>query len=326
MLTDVVKKCMSDYNRTLKEKYQHHYEKNYFSIMPSNVKGRQSEEELREKLWVLQNGDRRLTNIQLSCLFYSNQVKGDAESDQIEMRKSKVKREASNINKNTSSKRESLLKPHFRIPASSAPSGGIQKKGTTKTPVIVETRRNRGRKAAAKPVAPNTQAIAHSRMNLLKALSKVKTEQVDNKEGLDKFLNERCRATMAEVGGDDIKMKYMRSDEDCSDKSSSYDGIEVESDSVRPKRRRRSPTILNSEDSSDGSNYMKNYPALPFEPPAKIDYNQEELLSLFKLITPQVAESLKLRRSERKRRKCAKNEKNDYHYGNFDLNEVSSPE
>jgi hypothetical protein len=67
MLTDVVKKCMSDYSKVLREKYNirvdediatgfitralhHHYEKNYFSITPSNVKGRQSEEELREKL------------------------------------------------------------------------------------------------------------------------------------------------------------------------------------------------------------------------------------------------------------------------------------
>jgi hypothetical protein len=69
MLTDVVKKCMSDYGKTLKEKYniemdgdiangfitralQHHYEKNYFSIVPSNVKVRKSEEELRDKLYV----------------------------------------------------------------------------------------------------------------------------------------------------------------------------------------------------------------------------------------------------------------------------------
>jgi hypothetical protein len=29
---------------------QYHYEKNYFNIMPSNVKLRMSEEELREKL------------------------------------------------------------------------------------------------------------------------------------------------------------------------------------------------------------------------------------------------------------------------------------
>jgi hypothetical protein len=67
MLTDVVKKCVADHSKALKEKskqgieqdvangfitraLQYHYEKNYFNIVPSNVKPRKSEEELREKL------------------------------------------------------------------------------------------------------------------------------------------------------------------------------------------------------------------------------------------------------------------------------------
>lgn len=67
MLTDVVKKCVTDHGKTMKDKFdqdldmdvangfitralQYHYEKNYFNIMPSNVKPRKSEEELREKL------------------------------------------------------------------------------------------------------------------------------------------------------------------------------------------------------------------------------------------------------------------------------------
>lgn len=160
-------------------------------------------------------------------------------------------------------------------------------------------------------------------MNLLKALSKVKTEQVDNKEELDKFLNERCRATLGE---EEMQIRFIRSDEDCSDKSSSYDGrnsVEGDVESLKVTRKRRSPLDVHSEESSDGD-YMKNYPALPFEPPPKTEFTQEEFLGMFKLITPQVAERLKLRRSERKRRNCAKNQKNDFHYGNFDLNEVST--
>lgn len=212
-------------------------------------------------------------------------------------------------------KRESLLKPKFR-----KPSPHHQKNLPMKAPARVESRRTKEKKKAA--AKPNTQAITHSRLNLLRALSKVKTEQVDNKEGLDKFYTERCRATLAEVKE---SVKYLRSDEDCSDKSSSYDGMEMEMDVdplKLPARKRRSPPGVHSEESSDGD-YMKKYPPMPVEPEPKTEYNQEEFLALFRLITPQVAESLKLRRSERKRRKCAKNEKNDYHYGKFDLNEVS---
>lgn len=216
-------------------------------------------------------------------------------------------------------KRESLLKPHFRKPATTS-TNQTSKKGSMKAPAaVVDNRKTgRGRKSASKPVVPNTQAIAHGRLNLLRALSKVKTEQVENKEELDKFYTERCRATLAEVGESEASIKYIRSDEDCSDKSSSYDGVDDVDPLKLPSRKRRSP---HSEESSDGD-YMKKYPNLPIEPPPKTEYSQEEFLSIFKLITPQVAESLKLRRSERKRRKCAKNERTDYHYGNFDLNEV----
>lgn len=223
-------------------------------------------------------------------------------------------------------KRESLLKPHFRKPSSKT-TNQAQKKLPIKDQVDVEPAQSKTKKSASKPAQPNTQAITHSRLNLLRALSKVKTEQVDNKEGLDKFYSERCRATMAEVGDVNTDPKYyMRSDEDCSDKSSSYDGMEMLEIEIDPlkltKKKRRSPAGVHSEESSDGD-YMKKYPPMPVEPPPKQDYNQEEFLSLFKLITPQVLESLKLRRSERKRRNCTKNERTDYHYGNFDLNEVN---
>lgn len=239
---------------------------------------------------------------------FSNQVKGGCEADRAMMELLKVKtEELSSSASNKHVKRESLLKPHFRKPS----SGHVQKKAP-----------GRSKKSIMKPAKPNNQAITHSRLNLLRALSKVKTEQVDNKEELDKFYSERCRATLAEVV--DGSVISIRSDEDCSDKSS-YDSMEtsetVESNLKMKKPKRRSPGV-NSAESSDGD-YMKKYPLLPIEPPPKTEYTQEEFLALFKLITPQVAESLKLRRSERKRRNCTKNEKTDYHYGNFDLNEVN---
>lgn len=66
MLTEIVKICLSNFSNSLKENssieldrdtangwitraLQHHYEKNYFNIMPSNVKMRMSEEELKRK-------------------------------------------------------------------------------------------------------------------------------------------------------------------------------------------------------------------------------------------------------------------------------------
>lgn len=67
MLTDIVKNCLNIHSRSMKEKMnieldrdtangwitrslQYHYEKNYFNIMPSNVKVRMSEDDLRRKL------------------------------------------------------------------------------------------------------------------------------------------------------------------------------------------------------------------------------------------------------------------------------------
>lgn len=248
--------------------------------------------------------------------FFSNQVKGDIAAERSMMKimsLNKLKNEeesASGLKKQI--KRESLLKPHFRKPTSNI----IQKKLLGKATVVAESRVPK--KSSAKQ---STQTITHSRLNLLRALTKVKTEQVDNKEEVDKFYSEKRRATLAEVG--ENSNRYLRSDEDCSDRSSSLDGMEIDVPTPKiPGRKRKSPNGVHSEESSD-CDYMKKYPSMPIEPPPKLEYNQEEFLGYFKLITPQVFESLKLRRSERKRRNCVKNEKNDYHYGNFDLNEVS---
>lgn len=66
MLTDIVKKCMAKHRTDLKKgknvdvdaevangfvtcALQFRYEKNYFSVEPSNVKARMSEEELKTK-------------------------------------------------------------------------------------------------------------------------------------------------------------------------------------------------------------------------------------------------------------------------------------
>lgn len=244
-------------------------------------------------------------------LFFSNKVKGDCAKEREELLRFKSEPSTS-----TTIKRESLLKPQFRKPT----SGHVQKKLAVKATVVTESRRPKAKQTADKP---NTESITHSRLNLLRALTKVKTEQVDNKEGLDRYYTERCRATLAETGEDGRHVKYLRSDEDWSDKSSSYDGIDGEVDPLKGRRgrKRRSPQT-HSEESSE-SDYKKKYPNLHIEPPPKTEYTQEEFLQYFKIITPQVAELLKLRRSERKRRNCTKNEKNDYHYGNFDLNEVN---
>jgi hypothetical protein len=251
-------------------------------------------------------------------------VKGEGEAECAMMQLMMMKREKSEVSSKKTIKRESLLKPNFRKPSSTLSAGNGQKKLPVKPATNAIRRGGRVKKAVAKPIQPNTQAITHSRLNLLRALSKVKTEQVDNKEEVDKFYTEKCRATLAEVGESEVNVKFLRSDEEYSDKSSSYDGIDIDVDPLKlPNgRKRKSPSGIHSEESSDGD-YMKRYPNLHIEPPPKTEYNQEEFLTIFRLITPQVAESLKLRRSERKRRNCTKNHKTDFHYGNFDLNEVS---
>jgi hypothetical protein len=198
--------------------------------------------------------------------------------------------------------RESLLKPNFRKP--SVTPGRIEKKTVAVTKSIIETRHAKVVQQKRNAVQ---QGITGSRLNLLRALNKVKTDQIDNKQ-------------YSEFGD-----KYIRSDEDCSDQSSSdgpiIDNLETEDPLKIPTRGRRRLSPM-SNISSD-SDLMKSFPPLPIEPPPKTDYTKEEFLSLFHLIIPQIAEEIKVQRSKRKRRNCFKNEKNDFHYGNFDLNEVS---
>lgn len=210
-----------------------------------------------------------------------------------------------------SAHRESLLKPQFRRSSASSSvagtSGRIEKKKMAgKKTSIIETRHA---KLIYQKQKESVEGIVNRRMNLLRALNKVKTEQVDGKPYPEDFDENSMMMT-----------KYNRSDEDCSDQSS-YDGMPPAVDPLKVPRKRRSPASNASSDNS--ANCFKMLPPLPIEPPPKTDYNQEEFLSLFSLATPKVAESLKIKRSKRIRRMCYKNEDSDFHYGNFDLNEVS---
>ena len=208
------------------------------------------------------------------------------------------------------SRQKSLLKPQFQ----KSPSDSGEKKSNYRKSSVIETRhakviyQKRNLKKSA-------EGIAGGRINLLRALNKVKTDQIDGKPFEDGF-DENSSSSM-------MMSKYIRSDEDCSDQSS-YDSTSIsaqEKDLQKMSRKRRSPASNASSDNA--SNWLKSLPPLPVEPPPKTDYSQEEFLSLFCLVTPKIAESLKIKRSKRKRRNCFKNEKNDFHYGNFDLNEVS---
>lgn len=237
----------------------------------------------------------------LKCSICSNQVKGEAgEADKSTAMTQLLKIEHDMKNENRCTGQYSLLLNNFRKPAT-VTSQSIK---NSKAIAVYPRRGKVVKKEEISTGKANPQTITHSRMNLLRALSKVKNGQEDNGTGYS----------------DDKIARYARSDEDCSDKSSSNDGMD-QFPKKASTRKRRSPNGMHSEESSDGD-YMKFYPALPIEPPPKKEFNQEEFLSLFNLITPEVAESLKLRRSERKRRNCTKNEKNDFHYGKFDLNEV----
>jgi hypothetical protein len=184
-------------------------------------------------------------------------------------------------------KRESLLKQQFRKPTTINGQKKIQNESIKSGKV----------KKTSSTTTTTKGDITHSRMNLLRALNRVKTEDEEN--------------------------KIMRSDEEYSEKSSSNDGNDDIEIPQRRGRKRKTPTTGNhSEESSDSGDYMKYYPNLPDEPEPKLEYNQIEFLEIFKLITPETLEKLKTRKSERKKRTCTKNQKNDFHYGNFDLNEV----
>lgn len=179
------------------------------------------------------------------------------------------------------------MKPSFRKPT--VAPGRVEKKTAAVAKSQVTETRNA--KVVHKKQTDGQQSITGSRLNLLRALNKVK-----------------------------IEPSYVRSDEDCSDQSSS-DGpfLDPEVDPLKITRRRRSPASNASNDSD-----MKPFPPLPMEPPPKLDYTQEEFLSIFQLVIPEIAEEIKVQRSKRKRRNCFKKENSDFHYGNFDLNEVSN--
>ncbi|XP_070504533.1 uncharacterized protein [Chironomus tepperi] len=303
MLIDIVKKCLNQYNETLSKQcnvkmdidvaegfltraLQYHYQKNNSSITPNNVKARMSEDELKQKyeeIRVKNESERALK--QLMGMEKQNLIKTSPTSSSVH-------------------ERESLIKPNFRKPSSTP--GKVEKK--TVVSVKNSTIETRHAKIVSKKQNAVQQSISGSRMNLLRALNKVKIDQIDNKQ-------------YSEFDG----VKYIRSDEDCSDQSSDGPILDPEIDPLKITtttrgRRRNSPA---SNASSDSAELMKSFPPLPKEPPAKIDYTKEEFLSIFQLIVPQIAEEIKVQRTKRKRRNCFKNEKNDFHYGNFDLNEAA---
>lgn len=216
------------------------------------------------------------------------------------------------VHRRRPAEQESLLKPKFRkssTPSTSAAaavsSGRVEKKMAGRKSSIIETRHA---KLIYQQQQQNGENMTSKRINLLRALSRVKTDQIED-------FDDNSSSTM-------MMSKYNRSDEDCSDQSS-YDSLPAVQnvDPLKNPRKRRSPASNASSDNID--KWLKLLPPLPIEPPPKIDYDQEEFLSLFCLTTPAVAESLKIKRSKRKRRNCFKNEKTDFHYGNFDLNEVN---
>lgn len=218
---------------------------------------------------------------------------------------------------------QSLLKPKDKWSAKSITKQTPEKQAVAvKQETIINqevVQKNKRKSESEESAPPSKRAITHSRLNLLKALSKVKTTYSNDKEECSKFYHEKCRATIAEGG--------TRSDGECdmSSDNSSMDSnnliaVEVRSESRTTSTESRNKRRNGSEESD--SDLMKNFPPMPIDPPSRVHYDQEGFLGLFGLITPLFAESLKLRRSERKKRNVTKNINNDYHYGNFDLNEA----
>ncbi|CAO1402302.1 unnamed protein product [Diamesa serratosioi] len=237
----------------------HHYSEKFSTIKPINVKPRMSEAQLKQKYDELKNV-------------------------------------LPEINKPVCQK--SLLKPKDKW------SEKTNIKLTPEKEVIAVKqeniiKQNKRKSESEESAPPSKRAITHSRLNLLKALSKVKTTYSNDKEECSKFYHEKCRATIAEGG--------TRSDGECdmSSDNSSMDSnnliaVEIRSESRTTSTESRNKRRNGSEESD--SDLMKNFPTIPKDPPPRVCYDQEGFLGLFGLITPLFAESLKLRRSERKKR------------------------
>lgn len=203
--------------------------------------------------------------------------------------------------------KESLLTPKFQKPSTSSFSNNSKAR-----PVLKSYPSKKSKVIGAqhaKIIYKKQNDVNGKQNNLLKALNNVKIDQLDGKPAYPVNFDAAMMNTC----------EFNRSDGDYSEHSS-YDGI-IHSD---PNTRSKRHSPASSSSSESGFILHKLFPPLPLELPPKTEYNQVEFLELFKLITLQAAEDLKKHPPTRKsRRKCVKNEKSNFHYGEFDLNEVS---
>lgn len=182
-----------------------------------------------------------------------------------------------------------------------------------------------------------TTNISNSRMNLLKALTKAKTNlttiatfehlddspewpssceenennQEQEEEEVDGVLYEEMPIALEPVRkpiGRPPKKRSNSSSSSSKSRKSPENNDEGSSDSWKGKF----PPIDPLQDGEDEEMEMK-------------DYDQEGFLRIFGLITPEQKEAIQQRRNERKKRKVTRknNEKKDFFYGNIDIYEVS---
>lgn len=165
-------------------------------------------------------------------------------------------------------------------------------------------KRNVSKKSDPEPPKTASSSLLKGRMNLKMALVKVKTSKTvpPAVEGID------TDEETSRVEAEKLVNKFL----------------------VPSKTRtRKKPT---SSASSSDSNRRSKSPEedvtmpqviLPLEVPEPEITDQLSFMSVLGLTTHDIVNKMKERRSTRKRRNVKTSEKQDYHYGNFDISEVS---
>lgn len=167
-------------------------------------------------------------------------------------------------------------------------------------------------------VPTNTKQIVNSRMNLLKALSKAKNNLRDGTKEKESEEEVVVVVQPNPVKKTELKRKLVIR------KSVSSNSSESSSQVPAPKvAKRRSPEVRTSRDDESNDSDMMKHVQLPPELPEPEINDQEGFMRVLGLFTHDFCDSIKKKKKERKRRNVKCTERNDFHYGTLNLDEVS---
>jgi hypothetical protein len=172
-------------------------------------------------------------------------------------------------------------------------------------------------------VPTNTKTIVNSRMNLLKALSRAKNGLTDGGKSEKEAEEEVVVMVQPPVKKTPIELKrksVIRQSVSSSNSEFNHTAL-----STKPVKRRSPPeSQRNSRDDESNDSDMMRHIQLPPELPEPEVKTQNDFMRMLGLFSHDFVDSIKMKKKERKRRNVKCTERTDFHYGNLNLEEVSS--